>query len=67
MGYNVNVPRDRNYTPMGKQVIITVTMPPNLALLLDEAADRRGLTRSAYMRLAVEAQVQRDAEAEDGA
>jgi len=41
----------RKYTPMGKQVIITVTMPPELAMLVDEAADRRDMTRSAYLRV----------------
>lgn len=56
---------DRKYTPMGKQVIITVTMPPELALLIDEAAERRGLSRSAYLRLAAESQIQLDAERSD--
>jgi metal-responsive CopG/Arc/MetJ family transcriptional regulator len=51
---------------MGKQVIITVTMPPALAMLLDEAAERRGLSRSAYLRLAAEAQLERDAETDVG-
>jgi metal-responsive CopG/Arc/MetJ family transcriptional regulator len=54
------VARERKYTPMGKQVIITVTMPPELAGTVDEAAERRGMTRSAYLRLAAEAQVERD-------
>jgi metal-responsive CopG/Arc/MetJ family transcriptional regulator len=58
--------RERKYTPMGKQVIITVTMPPELAMLVDEAAERRGMTRSGYLRLAAEAQVERDGDEEMG-
>jgi metal-responsive CopG/Arc/MetJ family transcriptional regulator len=54
------VARERKYTPMGKQVIITVTMPPELAATVNEAAERRGMTRSAYLRLAAETQVDRD-------
>ena len=52
--------RERRYTPMGRQVIITVTMPPELAMLVDHAAERRGLNRSAYLRLAAEGQIERD-------
>ena len=48
----VPVARERKYPSTAKQVIITVMMPPDPAMLLDEAADRPGVTRSAYMRLA---------------
>ncbi len=58
--------RERKYTPMGRRVIITVTMPPELAMLVDEAAERRGMTRSAYLRLAAEAQVERDGDDQFG-
>lgn len=36
-------------------------MPRPLAMLLDEAAERRGVSRSAYLRRAVEKQIERDA------
>lgn len=54
--------RERRYTPMGNQVIVTVTLPLPLAQLVDEAAERRGLSRSAYLREAAQAQVDRDAD-----
>lgn len=56
--------RRRGYTPMGKQVIVSVTLPLELAQLVDEAAERRGLSRSAFLRQAAAAQIERDVRGE---
>jgi metal-responsive CopG/Arc/MetJ family transcriptional regulator len=66
MTTEVYVSPNGQYTRTGKQVIIAVTMPATLTMPLDEAAERRGISRSACLRLAVEAQIERDAMGDGG-
>jgi metal-responsive CopG/Arc/MetJ family transcriptional regulator len=49
---------ERRYAAMGKQVIISITMPVELAALLDDAAERHGLNRSAYVRRLIEIELE---------